>query len=360
MFDNTQSDDARLANDRVALNQSSHDGNGAADARYLNSFVRGMAVTQMIGAVCEIGLPDALPETGFCGVDGLAGDLDVNARALWRIARTLSAFGVFTVNVQGQVSHNARSLMLRTRNSPSQHWAARFWISPGIWQAWGSLRHSLKTGEEAFLDAHGRQFFDYMHGHVNEEVTYQKYMAGGYPGRHEAIASILEVSGGETVVDVGGGTGILVQALLDRYPSLAGVIYDQPEVIASLPPVPSCSRKSAIAGNFFESVPSNGDVYILSWVLHDWPDDKARDILTSCHQAMTAASRLVIVERLLDDNPVMCDPFDLLLDINMLVLHEGQERTRTEFDALLGSTGFAPLKLIRAQPTFSVFETTVL
>jgi hypothetical protein len=328
-----------------------------AEARYLNSFIRGMGVTQIIGVVCECGVPDAVPETGVCSIESLAYELGVDGNTLLRLTRALSAFGIFNVDAEGRITHNACSRMLRRGQYPSQHWAARFWTSPGAWQAWGGLRHTLQRGEEAFKQVCELQFFDYMLDHTDEAETYRQYMASGYPGRHAAIAEILELAESTTVVDVGGGTGSLVRALLERNPTISGIVYDQPDVIRSIETAATNGRMDVRAGDFFESVPSGAETYILSWVLHDWPDTEAIRILRSCRRAMAPTSRLVIMERLIDTEPAKCDAFDLLLDIQMLVLHGGQERTRAGFDALLRSAGFSSLNVICAQPTFSIFET---
>lgn len=137
-----------------------------------------MAVTQMIGTACDIGLPDALPKDGLRAVDVLANELSVNSHALLRSARALTTFGIFTVDAKGQSSHNARSNMLRTDYHPSQHWAARFWISTGMWRAWGNFRHSLRTGEDAFKHAHDRQFFDYTVGNLTKRIPVDHYSLG--------------------------------------------------------------------------------------------------------------------------------------------------------------------------------------
>src|SRR5665213_229616 len=246
-----------------------------ADASYLNSFVRGMAVSQMIGVICEVGLPDALPDKGQRSIELLANELGVDSKTLSRIGRALSAFGIFDVDAAGQIGHNGRSRMLRNGSHPSQHWAARFWTSAGVWQAWGALRHSLWRGEESFKHVHQQQFFDYIRNHSNEAESYRQYMASGYPGRHESIALMLKFAEDATVIDVGGGSGALIRALLEQNPGIAGIVYDQPEVIRNLDAHPVDRRMGVRSGNFFESVPIGGDVYILSWVLHDWPDTKA-------------------------------------------------------------------------------------
>jgi len=331
-----------------------------SDAQYLNSFIRGMAISQMLGVICEVELPDTLHPDETCSIKSLAVKLGVDERVLLRVSRTLSAFGFFTIDVDGNIQHNSRSLMLRKGRYSSQHWAARFWTSPGVWGAWDELRHALRTGEEGFKQAHQKQFFDYMNTHTDEADTYRQYMASGYPGRHEAVASILELDDVSTVIDVGGGTGVLIRAILDKHPNVSGVVYDQSDVIRSVTATQAYTslngRYTLLEGDFFTSVPEGGDVYVLSYVLHDWPDFKALEILRSCRRSMSPSSRLIIVERLINDNPAACDPFDLLLDINMLVLHAGQERTLSHFNLLMKAAGFSSVRLIRGQATFSVFE----
>jgi hypothetical protein len=325
-----------------------------SSARHLNGLVRGMAVSQMIGVTCEIGLADAVPENGAVSIDVIADQLGVHRTVLSRIARALSRFGVFCVDDKNCISHNECSGFLRMRGAASQYWAARFWTASGVWNAWAHLHHSLYSGDEAFRDTHGEQFFDYMREHPGEADIYREYMAQGYPGRHDAIAKSIVLGPGAVVIDVGGGNGALGRALLRLNPDIDYIVYDQTE------PVVGMGDVKVRVGNFFESVPPGGNTYILSWVLHDWPDDKAETILLSCRRAMDCRSRLVIVERVIRSSPADCDQFDLLLDVNMLVLHGGRERTESDFNALLGRSGFAPAKLIDTGPGFSVLETSPL
>jgi hypothetical protein len=204
------------------------------------------------------------------------------------------------------------------------------------------------------------QFFDYMATHPAESDIYNSYMACGYPGRHQALASIMNCPDDGLVIDVGGGTGSLMKAVLERHLSVRAIVLDTEATAtqgAAQLDAELADRLSFCRGDFFGSVPENGDVYVLSWILHDWPDAQAQRILESCRAAMRRNARLVIAERLIADNPARCDPCDLILDINMLVLHGGQERRLQDFDRLLANAGFAPPRILKQQATFSVLET---
>jgi O-methyltransferase domain len=330
------------------------------DPRTPGAFIRGLAVSQMIGAACDVDLPDALEPGQRVPLHLMAKKLDVNQDALRRLCRALSRFGFFIVDGTDHIAHNSWSLLLRKDQQPSYHWAARFWTLPCTWSAWGNLRYMIKTGQEAYQAANGKQFFDHICDNQDERTIYQRYMATGYPGRHEAIAANLNLAGSEIVVDIGGGNGSLIRALICKYPGITGVVYDLRAVIEDLQaqsmfPVANCRLES---GDFFQTIPSGGDVYILSYILHDWPDNCAIKILRRCRQVMRAESRLTIVERLLDSDPAKCDPDDLLTDLNMLVLHRGLERTTFELDSLLEQSGFGPSKPVLLQPGYSICETS--
>jgi hypothetical protein len=332
-----------------------------SDIQALRALTRGMAVSQMVGAACEIGLPDALEPETVVSVARIADQLRVNSNVLWRLCRTLASFGIFIVDAQSNVRHNGLSLQLRREQKPSQHWAARFWTSPGTWGAWGQLAHVMRTGSEGFMYAHGKSFFEYMNDHPDQAETYRQYMVNGYPGRHEAIAAALEFNRTDIVIDIGGGTGALISAILDRNPDVRGIVYDQPDVIRSASATVNLTKRFELReGSFFDAVPQGGSVYILSYILHDWPDEKALAILRSCANAMQPGARLVIVDRILASDPAKCDPYDLLLDMNMLVLHKGQERTAEEFNTLMAASGFAPIRPRLMQAAFSIIETSLL
>jgi hypothetical protein len=152
----------------------------------------------------------------------------------------------------------------------------------------------------------------------------------------------------------------LLRAFLARHSQVRGILLDLPDVVAGAPDLLADAglqdRCRIVAGDFFQSVPAGGSVYLLSWILHDWPDEQAVRILRAVRQAMPPAARLVIVDRLLAADPAQCDPYDLLEDINMFVLFHGRERTEADFNALLTQTGFAPLAAGAVRQAFVLLE----
>ena len=332
------------------------------EATPLRMAIRGLAISQLLGAACQLGLPDAVEAHDSVGITDLADRLRCHHGTLHRLVRTLAAFGVFAIDAQGTVSHTGASRALRGDAEAPQHLAARFWMLPAVWAAWGKLGEAVRIGEAAFpLANSGQTFFGHLGKTPADQHLFRSFMQSGFAGRHEAVASALALAEAETVVDVGGGSGALLRAVLGRYPDARGILYDCPEVVAGAPAVldvPDLRRRcDVVGGDFFHAVPAGGTTYLLCWILHDWPDEAAAAILRSVRAAMPAGGRLVIVDRLLDADPGKCDAFDLLEDVNMLVLLGGRERTEAEFNALMAASGFAPITPILVQPRFSLLET---
>ena len=328
----------------------------------LRAAIRGLATSQMLGAACEIGLPDAFGSQDSIGVADLADRLGCHQGALHRLVRTLAALGVFAIDARGTVTHTDASRELRGDALPAQHLAARFWTLPAVWAAWGKLGEAVRTGQAAFpLANNGQTFFGHLGETPADQDLFRSFMQSGFAGRHEAVAAALPLAEAETVVDVGGGSGALLRAILGQHPDARGVLYDRPEVVAGAPMVLDTSelreRCDVVGGDFFRSVPTGGTTYLLCWILHDWPDEAAAAILRSVRAAMPEGARLVVVDRLLDADPGRCDAFDLLEDVNMLVLLGGCERTEAEFNALMAASGFAPITPALVRPMFSLLET---
>jgi hypothetical protein len=328
----------------------------------LHAMVRGLSISQMIGVACRMGVADALGKGEVAPIPALAKSLSAHPGAMRRLCRTLSAFGIFRITKDGHLQHNSKSLLLRRDSSPSLHWAARFWTMPSIWATAGALHHTIRTGRQAFEEANGIPFFEHFRRNPEDADVFDKYMAVGYPGRpQEVIAEAIELGGRETVVDVGGGTGALLIDLLRRWADLRGVLYEQPSEIdaakAALRAASFEDRCETVPGDFLAWVPEGGDVYILSWILHDWPDDDALRILQGCRKAMKRGARLILIERLLRDDPQECDAYDLLVDLHMMMFFRGMERTASEFNTLMERAGFNPIRQVARRSQFSVLET---
>ena len=327
----------------------------------LPASVEGLILARIVGTVCEIGLPDAIGIDDSVAVGDLADKLGCHQNTLYRLVRTLAAQGIFSIGAAGAVRHTPISLLLRRDSTLSQHWFMRFWTLPSIWAAWGDLTHIATTGEPSFPYANGCGFFEHLDRNPAEHQVFSSLMEGGFAGRHEAVASALSFAEGETVVDVGGGSGALLRALLNSHASMRGVLYDLPSVVAGASVVldsPELQARCRVeAGSFLESVPRGGTTYLLSWILHDWPDTAAITILRATRAAMAPEARLVIIDQLLDDDPARCDSGALINDLNMLVLFGGCERTEAQFNALMTEAGFAVITPTSTVAGVSLLET---
>ena len=221
-----------------------------------------------------------------------------------------------------------------------------------IWRAWTELLHSLKTGETAMEQAWGMPIFAYLAQHPEEAKHFGEAMVGFHGSEPPAVAAAYDFAGLRTVVDVGGGTGHLLTTILRARPHVRGILYDLPHVA---PEARKRVEESGVAArcevrsdDFFEDVPEGGDAYLLSHIIHDWDERRCVSLLGRCHRAMPPQGRLMIVEAVMpaDDAP---HP-GKLLDLVMLTVPGGMERTAEEYGELLAKASF---RLTRVVPTSS-------
>jgi hypothetical protein len=221
-----------------------------------------------------------------------------------------------------------------------------------------NIMHSLETGRTGFEKAMGMPAFDYLARHPEEASLFSETMVGFHGAEPAAVAEAYDFSGAGTVVDVGGATGNLLGTILARHAGPRGVLFDLPHVVAGAPALLKTlgveSRVGIESGSFFERVPEGGDVYLLSHVIHDWSEEQCLTILGNCRKAMKPDGRLLIIEMVL---PPGDEPHPgKILDIVMLVLPGGQERTAEEYAALLAKAGFRLERLIPTASAVSVVE----
>jgi len=326
----------------------------------LHAAIRGMVLPQVLGAVVSLGIADRLGADDRMPVTRLAELCGMPTVNLRRVLRFLATLGVFTLDNADVVGHTSWSVLLRNDAERSVASAARFWTLPSVRAAWDELTLGLLGDGVPFERANGAGFFAHLHRCPADRQVFHALMQGGFDARHAIAADALPIDDGEAIVDVGGGEGHLLRALLMKHPTAQGTLLDVPDVVGAAEAAMHASgvgdRCRAIGGDFFEAVPAGGSVYLLSWILHDWGDREAQRILTTVRAAMAPAARLLILERLLDDDARRCAPYDLLEDLNMLVLLQGRERTEMEFNALLTASGFGVLTCRATRPRFAVLE----
>jgi hypothetical protein len=229
---------------------------------------------------------------------------------------------------------------------------------PSTWAVWGQLEKAVRTGKAQFEPLLGAPFFEYLGAHAEEATLFDAYMQFSPDDRHAAVAEAYAFADAGVVVDVGGGNGALLRAILSRNPGVTGILFDQAKVVAGAI-LGDCADRCAIdAGDFFERVPSGGDVYTMSQILHDWNDESCLRILRNCRAAMSPDARLLVIERVLDDAPGRTIPMNFLADMHMMMLFPGaKERTPHEFARLFAQAGFAAPRIIPTRSAYCLIET---
>jgi hypothetical protein len=316
----------------------------------LRRLVNGYQVTQAIHVAAALGIADLLRE-GPRDSDALARDTDSHAPSLHRVLRALAAVGVLHEGDDGRFALTAIGECLRSDAAePVGGWAA-FVGRPYHFQAWSALLHGVRTGESPFRSVHGTDVWDYRASHPEEGAIFNAAMTDIMRRANAHVLAAYDFGRLATVVDVGGGRGAFLSAVLDANPATRGILFDQPHVVAGADVGERCE---VVGGSFFEAVPGGADGYLLKAVLHDWEDDEALRILARCRAAISDDGALLVVER--DLGAANEDADAKLADLNMLVGPGGRERTRDQFAALFAAGGF---ELVGATPSaigLTVFE----
>lgn len=327
-------------------------GDSLADMAFL---ARAFQVSKMIQVASALELADRVAD-GAKPITALALEAGAEPTMLLRLCRALAAFGIFAVDDDGNLAQTARSMHLRQTAAPTLHYAARYYASPHITASWAQLEHAVRTGESAFQSVYEMPKFDYLKMHPDEAEVFDAFMRHSPEDRHAAVVDAFDFSEAGLVVDIGGGNGALLAAILTANPHTTGQLFDQAHVVAGAGNTLELfdGRLRVATGSFFQVVPAGGDVYTMSQILHDWNDDQALSILSNVHAAMRPGARLLVIERLLEGHS---NPMVYLADINMMVSLQGRERTFEEFTALMTQTGFSAPRVIRTRSSFCIIET---
>ena len=276
----------------------------------LRRLANGYQVSQAIHVMAVLGIADLLGY-GPRASDDLAAATDTDAGALYRLLRALASVGVV---------------------HEDDGWAT-FVGRPYYWETWASLEHSIRTGENAFRHVHGTDVWEFRAQRPEENALFDRAMSALTRTSNESLVAAFDFGRFGTIVDVGGGRGTLLEALLAAYPSLHAVLFDQPQVVDG---VDLGERGRVVGGSFFDAVPAGGDAYVLKMIIHDWEDAEAAAILRNCR---THDATVLVVERVV--GPPNEDPLTKFADLNMLVSPGGRERTADEFRDLFAGAGLS-------------------
>jgi hypothetical protein len=317
----------------------------------------GHVIAQALYVVAELGVPDFLANRPHTSTE-LADVTGVHATSLYRVLRTLASHGVFIEEANQTFRLTPLGATLRSDVPGSVRAWAR--VNCGIsWRPYGEMLYSVQTGQPGFDRAYGMSVFEYTARHPDAMAIFGKMMIDLHGQEVAAVASAYSLSDVQSVVDVGGASGHLLAALLDANPGLRGTVFERPPVAETavqwLHAAGLTHRCDVLEGDFFESVPSGGDVYVLSHVIHDWDEAQCLRLLANCRRAMASHARLVIVETVL---PEANEPSpSRLMDLIMLVnAPSGQERTLDEYGDLLAQADFRVSRVIPTASPVSVIE----
>ncbi|HVZ31274.1 MAG TPA: methyltransferase, partial [Polyangiaceae bacterium] len=318
----------------------------------LLELMRGYRQPQALYVAVQLGIADRIGSEPT-SADELANATGSHSRSLTRLLRALASSGVFIETAPGMFAHSPMSELLKRAHPNSRVPSVLFLGAAYSQLAWLELGSSIKTGRSSFQHVHGMSKWQYNQLHPEQGAVFDQVMAGARPGRIAALVGAYDFAGASLVVDIGGGHGQLLAAVLARHSHLQGVLYDLPEVVRGAPALLAQAgveaRCRVEGGSFLERVPA-GDTYILSDILHDWPDEECLAILRACRAAISAGGRLLVVEYLL--TPGATPPHVAWLDLQMLVeFGEGRQRSAEELGGLFQATGF---RLVSVLPTSDV------
>lgn len=312
-------------------------------------------VSRLIHLTATLRLPDFLAE-GPKTAEELAPLTATHAPSLYRVLRTLSSLGLFTEDAAQRFSLQPLGVALKSR-TPG-HAAALIMGGEIVTRSLDHLLDSVQTGETGFQKACGMPVFDWLAGHQAEVSLFNDTMVGIHGMEPAAVAAAYDFSGFQTIADVGGSTGNMLTTILGQHAGPHGILFDMPHVVRDAPALIQqrglTDRIRIEGGSFFESVPAGADAYIFSHVIHDWSEEQCLTILGNCRRAMNPHGRLLLVEMVLPsgDTP---HP-GKMLDMVMLIVPGGQERTTAEYGALLDKAGFRLTVVVPTASPVSIVE----
>lgn len=322
----------------------------------MNRLIVGYWHSQSVYVAAKLGIAELLRE-GPRDVDFLAAETKTHPPTLYRLLRALASAGVFEERQSRVFALTPAAELLQSGREGSLR-AMALMMGEEHYAAWGDLLESVRTGENAFAKRYGQRVFEYLSEHPEQAAIFDEAMVSVHGRESAAFVDAYDLSEIEVVADIGGGNGNLLSTILKRYPRMHGTLFDLPHVVeranSKIEAAGLSDRLHLVDGDFFASVPSGADAYLLRHIIHDWEDDRAIRILQNIHRAMPADARLLVLESVI---PPGNDPsFAKFLDLTMLVVPGGQERTADEYRRLFQSAGFRLTRIVPTTADISVIE----
>ncbi|MBD1845949.1 methyltransferase [Cyanobacteria bacterium FACHB-63] len=318
------------------------------------NLISGFWLARSLYLAAKLGVADLFddqPKT----IAQLAAETNTDAGSLYRLLRALASVGVFTEVSDQCFALTPLAATLQSDSPGSMRYAVMAQMGYDHSLGWSNGLHSLKTGEIAFDHAAGIPIWQHFAQHPEDGQIFSQSMSSMGTAIAQAVVAGYDFSQFNTIVDIGGAQGSLISTILQANPHLKGILFDLPEIIAN---VSVDKAIQPVAGNFFESVPTGGDAYMMRWIIHDWDDQKSSIILKNCHRAMPSHGKLLLVESILPpDNEPSPAKF---IDVIMLLMTGGRERTEAEYRSLLRSNGFELTQVIPTSSMLSIIEAVKL
>lgn len=315
----------------------------------------GAVVSRLVTLAAELKLPDVLQE-GPRTADELAALTGTHTPALYRVMRALASLGLFTEDEGHRFGLRPLGAALKS-GTPS--YAVAMMLGGEVFtRSFDDFLYSVKTGRTAFEHVFGMPVFDWLSSHLAEASLFNGAMVGFHGLEPPTVAAAYDFSAFGTIADVGGSTGNLLTTILAAHPRTRGILYDMPHVVRDAPVFIAqrglTDRIRIESGSFFDSVPAGADAYVLSHVIHDWNPEQCLTILGNCRRAMTSGSRVLLVEMVLPEGDAPHP--GKLLDMVMLAVPGGEERTASQYKTLLNLAGFEMTRVVPTASPVSIVE----
>jgi O-methyltransferase domain/Dimerisation domain len=323
----------------------------------LMGIARGYQRSQALAVAAELGIADLVGDGSRSAAD-LAAATGTEAGALYRLLRALASIGVFCEDDDGRFVLTAMGDLLRRDHPQSIDPAVRMFCADYQWRAWRELGYSVRTGGNAAVRVLGMDVWEHRRRNPQDGVVFDAAMRTMAESYAAGIVNAYDFGRHRVVADIGGGTGTLLAAILRAYPTVQGILAEQPQVLRDAPQVLAAagveSRVALMECDFFVGVPRGADAYVLLRVLHDWSDEDALRILRRVREAMEPSARLLIVDGVV--GPRNEDPLTKFLDLMMLVSAGGRERTALEWSSMLDAAEFRLDAVVPAGPGRSILD----
>jgi len=331
-----------------------------APEQFLAQLLAGAKITRLIALAAEYRIADLLSD-GPRSVEELASELQFAPETLYRAMRALASYGIFAETEPRTFELTGPAQFLRSDVRGSQRLWAIFSGVDWYWDTIANIEHSLRTGEPAFPHMSNQSSFEFINSDPAAGRLFYDMMTQMTEELLPIILEKYDFSPFEHVVDIGAGQGSLLLAVLAKYQKIKGTLFDLPTVIdrvdGEIAGSPLARRVSLESGNFFDAVPTGGDAYLLKYIIHDWDDKQCTTILNNCRRAMNPGGKVLVVENIISPGNGPCP--GKMMDITMMLMEGGRERTTEQFGQLFEQAGLRMTRQIPLAGSMHILEAEV-